>query len=214
MACWAGLRGLTWFRSGSMGRAWTCATSKTPFRSRAEDILYDEDETMRRKIWICCLLLLLALALPLGAQAAENLVQNGDFSQWDESGLPVGWTYAAWTQDETVSTYWTEEVDGNRCVRLQKLFGKRRAAGADGRRPGQHDLPDLRAHEGGGRRPRAHGRQPLRLREPCRVAGLCGHGRAVGAGRIVWKDRLLPGRDHRGPARGLLRRGERGLGLV
>ena len=76
---------------------------------------------MRRKIWICCLLLLLALALPLGAQAAENLVQNGDFSQWDESGLPVGWTYAAWTQDETVSTYWTEEVDGNRCVRLQNF---------------------------------------------------------------------------------------------
>lgn len=106
---------------GFDGRAWTCATSKTPFRSRAEDILYDEDETMRRKIWICCLLLLLALALPLGAQAAENLVQNGDFSQWDESGLPVGWTYAAWTQDETVSTYWTEEVDGNRCVRLQNF---------------------------------------------------------------------------------------------
>ena len=47
---------------------------------------------MRRKIWICCLLLLLALALPLGTQAAENLVQNGDFSQWDGSGLPVGWT--------------------------------------------------------------------------------------------------------------------------
>lgn len=76
---------------------------------------------MRGKIWICGLLLVLLLALPLGAQAAQNLVQNGDFSQWDESGLPVGWTYAAWTMDETVSTYWTEEVDGNRCVRLQNF---------------------------------------------------------------------------------------------
>ena len=77
---------------------------------------------MRGKRWIGVLLLALLLLLPLGAQAAENLVQNGDFSQWNESGLPEGWTYAAWTMDETTSTYWTEvEADGNRCVRLENF---------------------------------------------------------------------------------------------
>ena len=199
---------------GSMARAWTCATSKTPFRSRAEDILYDEDETMRRKIWICCLLLLLALALPLGAQAAENLVQNGGFSNGTRAACPWAGPMRPgrrtrrsppigrkkWT--ETAACAWQNFSEND--ARLEQTVAVRGNT--------TYRISARMKAEGG--RPRAHGRQPLRLREPCRVAGLCGHGRAVGAGRIVWKDRLLPGRDHRGPARGLPTARKTGLGLV
>ena len=77
---------------------------------------------MKRKLWVLLAALLLALCLPVTALAGENLVENGDFSQLDESGLPVGWTYAAWTMDDEVSTYWTEENDGGTCVRLENFL--------------------------------------------------------------------------------------------
>ena len=63
---------------------------------------------MKNKIVVMGLTLLLLMMLPLGVLAGENLISNGDFSQLDDSGLPVGWTYAAWNSEETVSTYWTE----------------------------------------------------------------------------------------------------------
>ena len=77
---------------------------------------------MKKKLCTLLLALLLALCLPVTALAGENLVQNGDFSQLDESGLPVGWTYAAWTMDDEVSAYWTEENDGGTCVRLENFL--------------------------------------------------------------------------------------------
>ena len=77
---------------------------------------------MKRKLCVLLAALLLALCLPMTALAGENLVQNGDFSQLDESGLPVGWTYAAWTMDDEVSSYWTEEAEGGVCVRLENYL--------------------------------------------------------------------------------------------
>ena len=77
---------------------------------------------MKKKLCTLLLALLLALCLPVTALAGENLVQNGDFSQLDESGLPVGWTYAAWTMDDEISAYWTEENDGGTCVRLENFL--------------------------------------------------------------------------------------------
>ena len=77
---------------------------------------------MKKKLCTLLLALLLALCLPVTALAGENLVQNGDFSQLDESGLPVGWTYAAWTMDDEASAYWTEENDGGTCVRLENFL--------------------------------------------------------------------------------------------
>lgn len=76
---------------------------------------------MKGKIGVFCLVLLLTLLLPIAALAEENLIVNGDFSQLNSSGLPENWTYAAWTKDEQVSTYWTEDEDGNSCVRLQNF---------------------------------------------------------------------------------------------
>ncbi len=76
---------------------------------------------MRKKFRWLCLVLLLALLLPQAVAAGENLIANGDFAQLDESGLPVGWTYTAWTQDDAVSSYWTEEEGGGACVRLQNF---------------------------------------------------------------------------------------------
>ena len=77
---------------------------------------------MKNKIVVMGLTLLLLMMLPLGVLAGENLISNGDFSQLDDSGLPVGWTYAAWNSEETVSTYWTETgEDGGTVVRLENF---------------------------------------------------------------------------------------------
>ena len=46
---------------------------------------------MKNKIVVMGLTLLLLMMLPLGVLAGENLISNGDFSQLDDSGLPVGW---------------------------------------------------------------------------------------------------------------------------
>lgn len=44
---------------------------------------------MKNKIVVMGLTLLLLMMLPLGVLAGENLISNGDFSQLDDSGLPV-----------------------------------------------------------------------------------------------------------------------------
>ena len=52
----------------------------------------------------CILLALIALlCAPAWAEGAENLVVNGDFSQLDGQGLPVGWSREMWFTDEGVS---------------------------------------------------------------------------------------------------------------
>ena len=74
---------------------------------------------MKRKLGAMLLTFMLLMLLPFTAFADGGLVYNADFEELDASGLPVGWTYNAWTMDETVSTYWTEESeDGGTCVRL------------------------------------------------------------------------------------------------
>ena len=74
---------------------------------------------MKRKLGTMLLTFMLLMLLPLTALAGGGLVYNADFEELDESGLPAGWTYNAWTMDETVSTYWTEESEnGGYCVRL------------------------------------------------------------------------------------------------
>ena len=114
---------------------------------------------MKNKIVVMGLTLLLLMMLPLGVLAGEILISNGDFSQLDDSGLPVGWTYAAWNSEETVSTYWTETgEDGGTVVRLgnfsendarlvggfrrldgyRRAVGNRRALRQDGLFPEQH----------------------------------------------------------------------------
>lgn len=77
---------------------------------------------MKKKLCTFLIALLAALCLPITAFAGENLVQNGDFSALDESGLPVGWTYSAWTMDDEISAYWTEKSGGDTCVRLENFL--------------------------------------------------------------------------------------------
>ncbi len=77
---------------------------------------------MKKKLLVLLLTVLLTLScVPVLADTGENLIQNGDFSELNESGLPIGWTYDAWETDESVSTFWTEDKDEDYCVRLENF---------------------------------------------------------------------------------------------
>ena len=77
---------------------------------------------MKKRLFVLCLAVCFLLsAVPVFADMGENLVKNGDFSALDDGGLPLEWTYRAWEEDESVSTYWTEDKDGDYCVRLENF---------------------------------------------------------------------------------------------
>ncbi len=61
--------------------------------------------------------LLIALCAPSLAETQENLVVNGDFSQTDELGMPVGWMREMWHTDVGVSQLYVEPegYEGN-CI--------------------------------------------------------------------------------------------------
>ena len=57
-----------------------------------------------------CILLALSalLCISAWAESGENLVVNGDFSQLDAQGLPVGWSREMWFTDEGVSKLYAD----------------------------------------------------------------------------------------------------------
>ena len=64
---------------------------------------------MKMKRLFCILLaLLVLLCASAWAEAGENLVVNGDFSQLDAQGLPVGWSREMWVTDEGVSKLYAD----------------------------------------------------------------------------------------------------------
>lgn len=69
------------------------------------------------------LFLCLLMLVPLGAQAEENMLTNGDFAVTDETGWPSGWAKDAWLRDEGVS-YWSiapEGPDGRECAIVENV---------------------------------------------------------------------------------------------
>lgn len=57
----------------------------------------------------CLLMALMALVCGFAwAEGGENLVVNGDFSETDAQGLPLGWTREMWVTDDGVSKFYVE----------------------------------------------------------------------------------------------------------
>lgn len=70
-----------------------------------------------KRLWILFLTLALLFTLSACAEAGENLIVNGDFSQIGANGLPEGWTRGLWFTDTGVSQLYVDEngYDGN-CI--------------------------------------------------------------------------------------------------
>ena len=75
-----------------------------------------KEHMFEMKRFFCTLLALLTLcAAAAFAETGENLVVNGDFSEVDSSGMPVGWQRDMWYTDVGVSRLYVSEdgFDGN-----------------------------------------------------------------------------------------------------
>ncbi len=80
---------------------------------------YPRSITREMKRFLCALFaLMILLSLPALAEAEENLVTNGDFSEVDSMGNPSGWIKGMWLTDEGVSRLYVDEngYDGNCAV--------------------------------------------------------------------------------------------------
>ena len=72
---------------------------------------------MRRYIALL-IILILAIAPSAGAEAADNLLVNGDFEAVDAFGLPEGWSPEMYYQDASELTVEAGGADGGSCVRV------------------------------------------------------------------------------------------------